>query len=105
VGHAASIYDTLLAAPTFAINVLSDTQEQTARRFAETGVPRFTGIGFTRGQTGAPLIDDALATLECRHVANHEAGDHTLMIGETVAASIRDAKPLLYYRGGFAQLE
>lgn len=105
VDHKASIHDVLLDAPAYAINILTADQEALARRFAETGAQRFTGIGFTRGQTGAPLLDDVLATLECRQVARHEAGDHTLIIGETEVAILGEAKPLLYYRGGFALLE
>ena len=51
------------------------------------------------------LLADALGHLECRVVARHEAGDHTLVIGEVERATARDARPLLYYRGGYAQLE
>ena len=51
------------------------------------------------------LLDDALAHIECRIVARHVAGDHVLFIGEVERAAARDARPLLYYRGGYAQLE
>ena len=51
------------------------------------------------------LLDDALAHLECRVVAAHDAGDHTIFVGEVERATARDARPLLYYRGGYAQLE
>jgi flavin reductase (DIM6/NTAB) family NADH-FMN oxidoreductase RutF len=105
IDHQASIYTELTNASAYAINVLSTDQEALARRFAKTGAQRFEGIGYTRGQTGAPLLDDVLATLECRPVTKHEAGDHTILIGETEAAMIGETKPLLYYRGGFAQLE
>jgi flavin reductase (DIM6/NTAB) family NADH-FMN oxidoreductase RutF len=66
---------------------------------------RFEGIGFTRGESGVVLLDDALAHLECRTHASHPAGDHTIFIGEVERASTRAARPLLYYRGGYAQLE
>ena len=94
-----------MATPSFAVNVLAVHQEALARRFAETGAQRFTGIGYTRGKTGTPLLDDVLATMECRRVGTHKAGDHTIVIGETEAATMSDAKPLLYYRGGYATLE
>ena len=51
------------------------------------------------------LLDDALAHVECRRLARFEAGDHTLFLGEVERAEARDARPLLYYRGGYAQLE
>jgi flavin reductase (DIM6/NTAB) family NADH-FMN oxidoreductase RutF len=43
--------------------------------------------------------------MECLRIAQLEAGDHTLFIGEVERAVARDARPLLYYRGGYAQLE
>jgi flavin reductase (DIM6/NTAB) family NADH-FMN oxidoreductase RutF len=51
------------------------------------------------------LLDDALAHLECRMSAGHPAGDHTIFVGEVERATARSARPLLYYRGGYAQLE
>ncbi len=105
VEHSASMHALLLETSHFAINILSANQEEIARRFAETGAPRFTGVGFTRGEHNLAILSDVLAYVECRRVATHDAGDHTIIIGETEAAVVRDGKPLLYYRGGFAQLE
>jgi len=105
IDHAASLHDTLANAPYFAVNILASTQEPIARRFAETGAQRFEGIGYRNGENGVPILNDVLAFVECKRVSSTEAGDHTVIIGETVAASMRDARPLLYYRGGFAQLE
>jgi flavin reductase (DIM6/NTAB) family NADH-FMN oxidoreductase RutF len=105
IGHEASMYDALLGAQHFAVNVLSAGQEALARRFAETGAQRFAGIGYGRGERGMPVLNDVLAHVECRRVATHEAGDHTIVIGETENAVVREGRPLLYYRGGYAQLE
>lgn len=105
IDHTASLHDTLTSAPYFAVNILASTQEPIARRFAETGAQRFEGIGYQNGENGAPILTDVLAFVECKRVSAVEAGDHTVIIGETVAAEMRDARPLLYYRGGFAQLE
>lgn len=105
VGHETSMHDLLTTAPCFAVNILSAVQEPVARRFAETGAQRFVGVGFTRGESGVALLDDALAVLECRRVATHPAGDHTIVVGSTESAMVREARPLLYYRGGFAALE
>jgi flavin reductase (DIM6/NTAB) family NADH-FMN oxidoreductase RutF len=105
IDHAASLHDTLTNAPFFAVNILASTQEPIARRFADTGAQRFEGIGYRNGENGVPILNDVLAFVECKRVSSTEAGDHTIIVGETVAASMRDARPLLYYRGGFAQLE
>jgi flavin reductase (DIM6/NTAB) family NADH-FMN oxidoreductase RutF len=105
IDHTASLHDTLANAPYFAVNILASTQEAIARRFADTGAQRFEGIGYRNGENGVPILNDVLAFVECKRVSSVETGDHTVIIGETVAASMRDARPLLYYRGGFAQLE
>jgi flavin reductase (DIM6/NTAB) family NADH-FMN oxidoreductase RutF len=43
--------------------------------------------------------------MQCRIVARHPAGDHVIVVGHVERGTARDAKPLLYYRGGYAQLE
>jgi 4-nitrophenol 2-monooxygenase / 4-nitrocatechol 4-monooxygenase, reductase component len=66
---------------------------------------RFDGIGFTRGQSGAAVIEDVLASIECRVVQSVVSGDHTIFMGEAEAANVRQDTPLLYYRGGYSQLD
>ena len=106
IDHAASMYGALRGAERFGVNVLAAEQEALSRRFAAMeSSHRFDGIGYERGESGVVLLEDALAQLECRVVARHEAGDHTMFIGEVETASARSAAPLLYYRGGYAQLE
>jgi len=103
---AASMHDALLTASHFAVNILSADQEPLSRRFSDLDESRrFEGIGYVAGLTGSALLDDALAHIECRRFAQHRAGDHTVVIGEVEAAAARTARPLLYYRGGYAQLE
>ena len=99
------IHQVLASASHFAVNILSAAQESISRRFAEHVEDRFDGIGYTRGVTGAALLDGALAYIECDLVDCHRAGDHTIYIGEVIAASAHPERPLLYYRGGYAQLE
>ena len=106
VDHAASLYAALTVSTRYGVSILAAEQEALSRRFAEEdSTRRFDGIGYHRADSGVVLLDDALAHLECRVVARHEAGDHTLFIGEVESASARSARPLLYYRGGYAQLE
>jgi flavin reductase (DIM6/NTAB) family NADH-FMN oxidoreductase RutF len=100
----ASVYRALAAASHFAVNILASHQEALSRRFSGGDPNRFEGIGFTRGQTGVALLDDTLAYVECRRVGQYEAGDHTIFVGEVEAAQARSSAPLLYYRGGYAQL-
>ena len=106
VEHSASSRPVLLESSHFAVSVLAVDQEPLSRRFAGIDeMQRFDGVGYTRGVTGAALLDDALAHIECRRYAHHEAGDHTIVIGEVEAAVAQPGSPLLYYRGGYTQLE
>ena len=106
IAHDASMHDLLLEHPRFGISVLSSEQEAYSRRFAsdpDTG--RFDGMAYSRGDSGVVLLDNALAHLECKAVQHHDAGDHTIFIAEVERAEPRHGRPLLYYRGGYAQLE
>lgn len=106
IEQSASTHDPLLAASHFAVNVLAADQEPISRRFSgDDERRRFDGLGYARGLTGAAILDDVLAYLECRRVAQHPAGDHTIVVGEVQTAVALPERPLLYYRGGYAQLE
>jgi flavin reductase (DIM6/NTAB) family NADH-FMN oxidoreductase RutF len=106
VDHEASLHAALLQNQHYGVSILAAEQEALSRRFsAALSTHRFDGIGYKRGVSGMLLLDDALAHLECRIVAAHDAGDHTMFVGEVESASARSAQPLLYYRGGYAQLE
>jgi flavin reductase (DIM6/NTAB) family NADH-FMN oxidoreductase RutF len=105
VANDATMAPLLARSETFAVNVLSDGQEALSRRFAGKIDDRFAGVGYRIGEHGNPLLDDVLAWLECRIVARHPAGDHVIVVGQVADAGVRDGRPLLYYRGGYAQLE
>ena len=105
IEKSASVYKSLTTAAGFAVNILSAKQEQVARRFSIVDIDRFEGVGFTRSSSGYAILDDVLGVLECRRVALHDAGDHTIILGEVEATRVETGTPLLYYRGGYAQLE
>jgi flavin reductase ActVB len=101
----ASAYEALTTSKGFVVNVLSAKQEQIARRFAIIDIDRFQGVGYARSQRGYAVLDDVLGIIECNTVATHDAGDHTIIVGEVEATTAENGSPLLYYRGGYAQLE
>ena len=105
IDHSASVYNSLCKAPHFIANILSEGQEAIARRFAETSGNRFDGIGYERGQNGAAVLLEVLGYIECKVVDRYEAGDHDIIVGSVEVAEANEGKPLLYYRGGYAQLE
>lgn len=101
----ASAYEALTTSSGFVVNVLSAKQEQIARRFAIVDIDRFQGVGYARSQHGYAVLEDVLGIIECSTVATHDAGDHTIIVGEVEATTAETGSPLLYYRGGYAQLE
>jgi flavin reductase (DIM6/NTAB) family NADH-FMN oxidoreductase RutF len=92
------------ANPLFGINVLADTQRDISVRFAERQANRFAGIDWRLSDCGVPLIEGALATLECSANQVVDAGDHTIFIGEVFRAHWRDGRPLLYYSSRYCEL-
>lgn len=88
----------------FAVNVLTENQEQTSRRFASREPNKFEGIAYCKGIEGVPVLEGSLANLECRIKHRYEGGDHTIIVGEIEATKVHDAQPLLYFRGGYARL-
>jgi len=105
IDRTASMHDLLRPGLPFAVNILAAGQEALSRRFSGPDPNRFEGIGFARGRHGVPLLYDTLAHLECTVETLHPAGDHTICIGRVATAEVRPDRPLLYYRGGYAQLE
>lgn len=103
----AVMHDVIATASAFAVNILSAEQESISRRFAEERDDRFDGLGYSRGITGCVLLDGILASVECTVVGRFDGGDHMIVLGEvtTGAVSGHEGHPLLYYRGGYAQLE
>ena len=98
------MHDALLAAADFAINILAADQEAMARRFAAVEANRFDGVGYREGRRGVPLIDGALAHIECAKHAAVPSGDHTVFFGLVTGGEVSERRPLLYYRGGYASL-
>jgi flavin reductase (DIM6/NTAB) family NADH-FMN oxidoreductase RutF len=101
----ASVHAALTQSSGFVINVLAASQEQIARRFSIVDIDRFEGVGFTRSAEGYAILDDVLSVIECRRQALHDGGDHTIIVGEVDASRVGAGAPLLYYRGGYAELE
>jgi flavin reductase (DIM6/NTAB) family NADH-FMN oxidoreductase RutF len=88
----------------FCVNVLESRQEAVCRAFAVSGGDKFSGIAWHPGATGAPVIEGSLAVIECRLGIIHDAGDHELVTGHVLSMEVGQGVPLLFYRGGFAQL-
>ena len=118
----------------FAINILTNEQEHLSRCFATTSEERFEHFchaSFHTAATGSPIIDDVLAFIDTRLVAEYAGGDHVIFLGEVMAmgteghiafacekdkanatlfadqsrGTIEAKDPLAYYRGKYRHLE
>jgi len=104
VERSADTHNCITAAGFFSVNILESNAERIARRFSAWEVgKKFDGLAFHNEVTGAPVLDDALAWIDCRVWAEHDGGDHTIFIGEVLAGDAREGSPLIYYRGGYGR--
>lgn len=95
-----------LEAQGFGLSILAAEQKGLSNNFAKAPPAlRWFDVPAFKGQGGAPLIDGALATLDCTRHAIHEGGDHTILVGRVLGFTNRAGAPLLYFRGGYAALE
>ena len=89
----------------FAINFLSDAQEDLARRFSTSGPKSFEGIAHGPQRSGAPVLKDCLAWVDCVVDSMHPGGDHEIVVGRVEAAEVGlDRPPLVFYRSGYHTL-
>jgi flavin reductase (DIM6/NTAB) family NADH-FMN oxidoreductase RutF len=94
----------LRASGLWGVSVLAADQHDLSVHFAHSRTAGdLAGIPHTIGErTGAALLTESVATLECRTVATLPAGDHTVVIGEVLAPLVRrDCTPLVFYRSGY----
>ena len=97
--------DALTSAPFFAINVLQTGQRPASITFSTRGEDRFGMTPWSRGEAGAPILEESLCVFECERFAVYDGGDHHILVGQVVKASF-DASldPLLFFRGRYRRL-
>ena len=108
IAKSSALHDTFLYAPSFAVNMLSDDQKSVSDRFAgRTDLKdRFEGLKFKGGTLGSPVIEGARAVIECKAWKAYDGGDHSVIIGEVVAAKALNGKrPLVYYSQQYTTTE
>lgn len=95
----------ILEKGSFAVNVLADDQETVSRSFSRRGMKPFDELPHRAGATGNPLLDGAIAWIECRLDQMVEAGDHDIFVGEVLASQDHEGTPLLYYDQAYRSLK
>ena len=98
-----SSWPRIRAAGNFCINILAADQLAICQTMAQSGADKFADIDWHSGITGAPIIRGGLAYVDCSLADEHEAGDHTIAIGQVEDFKLLDseAQPLLFMRSGY----
>jgi len=92
----------------FGVNILAEEQTELSNRFAWVkDEDRFAEGAWGTAETGAPILQNALAWLDCQVHAYYEIGTHYIYIGRAVASEVprMDEKPLIYWNRGYRQLD
>lgn len=108
VAKDADTHDILSQAGVFAVNILADGQAELSDRFAKKefdGAHEMDDVPVQFAKSGAPIIEGALAYIDCKTVREHHGGDHTIFIGEVLdAGELGDGQPLLFYSGKYGKM-
>ncbi len=102
IGKDSSSHEPLRRADGWAASLLAADQGAVAQHFARSGIPPialWNGVDVRDGERG-PLVEGALAWLQCRTVSEHDVGDHTILVGEVEATELGKSGQGLVYRGG-----
>ncbi len=104
VDRAGNSHASIRAAGVFTVNVLGSDDERLARHFAVSGgSDKFEGIAWRTAASGAPILEESLAWVDCSVRQTVPGGDHTIFIGEVLAADAEEGEPLIFYRGGYGR--
>ncbi|MFI7189123.1 flavin reductase family protein [Nocardia nova] len=102
VAATSSSWPRVRAAGHYAVNILSEAQEQVCRQLATRGCDKFAGIDWRPSPAGAPILTDSLAWIEAELEAEHPAGDHTIVVSRVRHLFATDLPPLVFFRGSYA---
>ena len=99
----------IVGSHSFAVSVLGADQQPIAECFAlpttAAKLQRFCDAAWHEAETGSPILDGAIAYFDCRLSESHQAGTHTIFIGEIVAAGYEESgEPLLWFGSRYRRI-
>jgi 3-hydroxy-9,10-secoandrosta-1,3,5(10)-triene-9,17-dione monooxygenase reductase component len=104
--RSSSTWPLLRAAGRFTVNILTAEHQHLAGQFARSGTDKFAGVGYTTSPLGNPVLDEALAWVDCELHQEYDGGDHTIVVGGVRSLSARsDADPLVFFRGAYSGVQ
>ena len=105
VAHTSSTWPRIEAAGVFAVNILGEGHEELCRLFAQKGADRFGSTPWRNGVSGSPVLEEAIAYIDCRFEAEYPGGDHKIVVGRVLDVDVRaDARPLVFYKGTYGRI-
>jgi flavin reductase (DIM6/NTAB) family NADH-FMN oxidoreductase RutF len=105
LARTASSFETLQMSQGFVFNVLRDDQRHISGVFAKSGNDKWRGVKYRDGINGVPILVPNLAAFQCSTYAEHDAGDHIIVIGRVVAVEFdTETAPLVFHQGGYSRL-
>jgi 3-hydroxy-9,10-secoandrosta-1,3,5(10)-triene-9,17-dione monooxygenase reductase component len=89
------------------VNLLAEGQETIARQFARSGGDKYAGVVWQpSADTGSPMLEGALAWIDCRVESSHPGGDHLIVVCRVLDLAARtDLRPLVFFQSGFGRME
>lgn len=106
VAHTSTSWPRLRPAERLCINILSEPQLEVCKRLAIKGGDKFADIQWSGSPNGSPVIEGALAWIECTVEQEHVAGDHVIVVARVHALDKHhEGDPLLFYKGGYGRFD
>lgn len=106
VAHTSSTWPKVRDAERHCVNILSEPQREVCLQLATKGADKFTGLEWSTSPGGSPVIDGALAWLECSVEAEYTAGDHVIVVARVHQLDKHhDGEPLVFYRGSYGRFD
>lgn len=97
-----STWPRIEAAGKFCVNVLADCQQGVCSALSAKGDEKFAGVDYHLSALGSPIIDGALAWIDCELDTVHEAGDHFIVLGKVAELDLHhEGSPLIFHKGGY----
>ncbi|GAA4531587.1 MULTISPECIES: flavin reductase family protein [Nonomuraea] len=105
VAYSSTSWPRLRAAKVITLNILAEHQRAVCAQMATRGGDKFAGLTWRESPGGNPVLDGALAWIDCRIDAEHPAGDHVIVVARVLQLDTHaDGGPLVFYNrsyGGF----
>ncbi|MEX2100781.1 MAG: flavin reductase family protein [Acidimicrobiia bacterium] len=105
VAESSSTWPKMKDAGNFAVNILGEDHEGMSRLFAQKGADRFGQTAWHCGVSGAPVLDEAIAYIDCEFEAEYPGGDHNIIVCRVLDLDMREgARPLLFFKGSYSKM-